>query len=149
LHYKAEMNRYICKIFFAATLSSSVGIYGPVLNTAFVNQWLQEKKNISILRNTNIIIGIGRFKIKLTTLITRINTIRNEQASLQQTNNIVFCDTNNEQVMAYYKYDDDTRKRNINGRKFRCLMINKCKRWLDCQPLDLITGNQPLKVEKI
>ena len=36
---------------------------------------------------------------KITTLISRINNIRKEQTSLQQTNNIVFCDTNNDQIM--------------------------------------------------
>jgi starch synthase (maltosyl-transferring) len=44
---------------------------------------------------------------KITTLITRINFIRKQQTSLQQTNNIVFCDTNNDQVLAYYKFDDE------------------------------------------
>jgi len=40
-------------------------------------------------------------------LITKINSIRKEQISLQQTNNIVFCETNNDQVIAYYKFDDN------------------------------------------
>jgi starch synthase (maltosyl-transferring) len=44
---------------------------------------------------------------KLITLITRLNKIRHEQPSLQQTNNIQFCNTDNEQVIAYYKFDDD------------------------------------------
>ena len=43
----------------------------------------------------------------LTRRITQINAIRKEQNSLQQTNNIVFCETNNDQVIAYYKYDDN------------------------------------------
>ena len=44
---------------------------------------------------------------KLITVISRLNRIRHEQPSLQQTNNIQFCTTDNDQVLAYYKYDDD------------------------------------------
>ena len=40
-------------------------------------------------------------------LISKINEVRKQNASLQQTNNIEFCDTDNEQVIAYYKFDDD------------------------------------------
>jgi starch synthase (maltosyl-transferring) len=43
---------------------------------------------------------------KITMLISKINQIRKEQSSLQQTNNIEFCDTDNDQVIAYYKFDD-------------------------------------------
>jgi starch synthase (maltosyl-transferring) len=44
---------------------------------------------------------------KITMLISKINQIRKEQISLQQTNNIEFCDTDNDQVIAYYKFDDN------------------------------------------
>jgi starch synthase (maltosyl-transferring) len=43
---------------------------------------------------------------KLTMLISKINQIRKDHPSLQQTNNIEFCDTDNDQIIAYYKYDD-------------------------------------------
>ncbi|MGV3459937.1 MAG: alpha-1,4-glucan--maltose-1-phosphate maltosyltransferase [Flavobacterium sp.] len=96
---------HLQKYFLAATLSSSVGIYGPVFEHMVtdaipgreeymdsekyeVRHWDWEKKN------------------KLTTLIGKINNIRKENASLQQTNNIEFCDTDNDQLIAYYKYDD-------------------------------------------
>jgi starch synthase (maltosyl-transferring) len=91
---------HLQKYFLAATLSSSVGIYGPVFEYRVCEPMAAEKKNISIQRNTNYHWDWS-IQNKLTTLITRINAIRNEQASLQQTNNITFCDTNNEQVMAY------------------------------------------------
>lgn len=42
----------------------------------------------------------------ITQLYTKVNAIRRENTSLQQTENIVFCETNNDQVLAYYKYDD-------------------------------------------
>ncbi|MCR5863095.1 alpha-1,4-glucan--maltose-1-phosphate maltosyltransferase [Flavobacterium sp. J372] len=96
---------HLQKYFLAATLSSSVGIYGPVFEHMVtdaipgreeymdsekyeVRHWDWEKKN------------------KITTLIGKINQVRRENASLQQTNNIDFCDTDNDQLIAYYKYDD-------------------------------------------
>lgn len=96
---------HLQKYFLAATLSSSVGIYGPVFEHMVtdaipgreeyvdsekyeVRHWDWEKKN------------------KITTLIGKINMVRRENASLQQTNNIEFCDTDNDQLIAYYKYDD-------------------------------------------
>ena len=82
---------------------------------------------------------------KLTTLITRINAIRNEQASLQQTNNITFCDTNNEQVMAYYKFDD--------ARDNETFMVVSLDAFNNAQAMVRIPieqlGNQPLKVEDL
>jgi starch synthase (maltosyl-transferring) len=44
---------------------------------------------------------------KLTTLITRINKIRHENEALQQTNNIKFCHIENDNLMAFYKWNDD------------------------------------------
>ena len=43
---------------------------------------------------------------KLITLITRINQIRHQQPALQQTNNIKFCHIENENLIAFYKWDD-------------------------------------------
>ncbi|MDP4989380.1 MAG: alpha-1,4-glucan--maltose-1-phosphate maltosyltransferase, partial [Polaribacter sp.] len=39
-------------------------------------------------------------------LITKINHIRKEQESYQQTNNIQFLETGNDQLIAFYKWND-------------------------------------------
>jgi starch synthase (maltosyl-transferring) len=86
---------------------------------------------------------------KITTLITRVNTIRKEQASLQQTNNIEFCDTNNEQVLAYYKFDDDKQDETLmiasldahNTQQSMVKLPNALLRNMPVQITDLITGN--------
>lgn len=44
---------------------------------------------------------------KVTYLISKINQIRKENESYQQTNNIQFLETGNEQLMAFYKWNDD------------------------------------------
>jgi starch synthase (maltosyl-transferring) len=86
---------------------------------------------------------------KITTLITRVNTIRKEQTSLQQTNNIVFCDTNNEQVMSYYKFDDDNQNKTLmvvsldafNTSQAMVKLPKELLRNLPVHITDLITGN--------
>ena len=42
---------------------------------------------------------------KLTTLISKINHIRHQNAALQQTNNIQFMGVENDQLLAYFKTD--------------------------------------------
>ncbi|NNK82378.1 MAG: alpha-1,4-glucan--maltose-1-phosphate maltosyltransferase, partial [Flavobacteriaceae bacterium] len=44
---------------------------------------------------------------KLTTLITKINAIRHENEALQQTNNIEFCNIENDKLIAFYKWNND------------------------------------------
>jgi starch synthase (maltosyl-transferring) len=87
---------------------------------------------------------------KITTLITRINSVRKEQISLQQTNNIVFCDTNNEQVLAYYKFDDDKQNQtlmivSLDAYNTTQASVKLPKEFLGNLPIritDLITGNK-------
>jgi starch synthase (maltosyl-transferring) len=86
---------------------------------------------------------------KITTLITRINAIRKERTSLQQTNNIVFCATNNDQIMAYYKFDDDRQDETLMVASFdsnytaqsMVLLPNELHGSLPIKITDLITGN--------
>jgi len=44
---------------------------------------------------------------KLTTIITKINSIRNQNSALQQTNNIKFCHIENDNLIAFYKWSED------------------------------------------
>ena len=44
---------------------------------------------------------------KVTTLISIINNIRKENESYQQTNNIKFLETGNDQLIAFYKWNQD------------------------------------------
>jgi starch synthase (maltosyl-transferring) len=44
---------------------------------------------------------------KLTAVISKINRIRHEQPALQQTNNIKFCKIENDQLIAFYKWNND------------------------------------------
>ncbi len=95
---------YLQKYFLAATLSSNTGVYGPVF------EYMQG----AALPGKEEYLDSEKFQIrhwdwgienKLTTLITRINELRKDHKALQQTNNIKFLTVENDQLLAYYKYD--------------------------------------------
>jgi starch synthase (maltosyl-transferring) len=102
----AQESIYLHKYFLAATLSSSVGIYGPVYEY-MVSEAMPGKEEYHNSEKYEVQHWDWTIQNKLITLITRINAIRHEHASLQQTNNMAFCATDNDQVIAYYKYDDE------------------------------------------
>jgi starch synthase (maltosyl-transferring) len=102
----AQESIYLHKYFLAATLSSSVGIYGPVYEY-MVSEAMPGKEEYHNSEKYEVQHWDWTIQNKLITLITRINKIRYEHPSLQQTNNISFCATDNDQVIAYYKYDDN------------------------------------------
>ncbi|HEU4788988.1 MAG TPA: maltotransferase domain-containing protein, partial [Flavobacterium sp.] len=140
---------HLQKYFLAATLSSNVGIYGPVFEYMISTPMAPGKEEYLDSEKYQCYKWDWTIQNKLTTLITRINAIRKEQISLQQTNNIVFCETNNDQVIAYYKFDDDKQNETLmivsldafhTGRAMVKLPLDK----IGTQQIsvsDLITGN--------
>jgi starch synthase (maltosyl-transferring) len=140
---------HLQKYFLAATLSSNVGIYGPVFEYMVCAPMAPGKEEYLDSEKYEYYKWDWTIQNKLTTLITRINAIRKEQISLQQTNNIVFCETNNEQVMAYYKYDDDKHNETLmivsldafhTGKAMIKLPVDKIGSQ-HIEVTDLITGN--------
>jgi starch synthase (maltosyl-transferring) len=140
---------HLQKYFLAATLSSNVGIYGPVFEYMVSTPMAPGKEEYLDSEKYQCYKWDWTIQNKLTTLITRINTIRKEQISLQQTNNIVFCETNNDQVMAYYKFDDDKQNETLmivsldafnTGKAMVKLPLEKIGSQ-HIQVTDLITGN--------
>jgi starch synthase (maltosyl-transferring) len=93
-------------MYLAATLSSNIGIYGPVfeqqLDEAIPGReeyYMSEKFEVKHY-NWNV-------QNKLTAIIAKVNAIRHQHEALQQTNNIKFCHIENDNLMAYYKWNDD------------------------------------------
>jgi len=95
---------YLQKYFLAATLSSNTGIYGPVF------EYMQG----AALPGKEEYLDSEKFQIrhwdwteenKLTSIITKLNHLRKEHKALQQTNGIRFLSIENENILAYYKYD--------------------------------------------
>ncbi len=97
---------HLQRYFLAATLSSNTGLYGPVF----------EYLDSAALPGKEEYLNSEKFQIrhwdwtienKLTTLIGKINAIRHNTPSLQQTNNIEFLPIENSNILAYYKYNSD------------------------------------------
>lgn len=133
---------HLQKYFLAATLSSSVGIYGPVFEYMVSTPMAPGKEEYLDSEKYEYFKWDWEIQNKLTTIITKVNAIRKEQASLQQTNNIVFCETNNDQVIAYYKFDDDKQNETLMVVSLAAFNTNQAMVRL---PIDKI-GNQPIQV---
>ncbi|MBQ4819446.1 alpha-1,4-glucan--maltose-1-phosphate maltosyltransferase [Aquimarina sp. MMG016] len=97
---------HIIKYSLASTLSSNTGIYGPVFEQ-MVSSAIPGKEEYLDSEKYQLRHWDWNIKNKLITLITSINHIRKENPALQQTNNIKFCHIENDQLIAFYKYNDD------------------------------------------
>jgi len=139
---------YLIKYFLAATLSSNTGIYGPVYEY-MVHEGLPGKEEYLNSEKYEVRLWDWQIRNKITTLITKINLIRREQTSLQQTNNVVFCATDQEAIMSYYKYSDDKSNQtlmicNLDPYYGKQASVRLPVEHIGHQPVrvvDLITGN--------
>jgi starch synthase (maltosyl-transferring) len=102
----ANESKHIQRYVLAATLSSNVGIYGPVFEQ-MISEALpgrEEYMNSEKFQISHYDWTANNWLIKL---ISGINKARNENEALQQTNNIKFCHVENDKLMAFYKWNDD------------------------------------------
>lgn len=97
---------YLQKYFLAATLSSNTGIYGPVFEQ-MISEAVPGKEEYQNSEKYQLRHWDWNIENKLIRVIKKVNEARRNHASLQQTVNITFCDTDNEKLLAYLKYDDD------------------------------------------
>lgn len=102
----ANESKYIQRYALAATLSSNIGIYGPVFEQQ-IDAAIPGKEEYYMSEKFQVCHYDWFKENKLTLLITRINAIRHQNEALQQTNDIRFCDVNNENLMAFYKWNHD------------------------------------------
>ena len=103
----AGANAFVLRVLMAATLSSNYGIYGPAFefmenqgNNNGKEEYLNSEKYE--IRHYN-----WDHRNRLTDAITRINRIRQEHPALQNTYNIHFTRTDNDQLMSYVKVNPD------------------------------------------
>ena len=102
----ANEAKHIQRYVLAATLSSNIGIYGPVFEQ-MISEPIPGKEEYLNSEKFQIC-NYNWFKEnKLIHLISQINNIRNKHEALQQTNNIKFVDINNDNLLAFYKWNDD------------------------------------------
>jgi len=102
----ANEAKYIQRYALAATLSSNIGIYGPVFEQ-MIDEAIPGKEEYYMSEKFQLCHYDWNKQNKLTTLIGRINAIRHEQEALQQTNNIKFCHIENDNLIGFYKWNQD------------------------------------------
>ena len=102
----ANDSKFIQRYVLAATLSSSIGIYGPVFEQ-MISDSLPGREEYLNSEKFQISHYDWSKENKLTTIITKINSIRNQNTALQQTNNIKFCHIENDNLIAFYKWSED------------------------------------------
>ncbi len=102
----ANDSKFIQRYTLAATLSSSIGIYGPVFEQ-MISDSLPGREEYLNSEKFQISHYDWSKENKLTTIITKINSIRKENTALQQTNNIKFCHIENDNLIAFYKWDQN------------------------------------------
>ncbi len=140
----ANESTHLQKYFLAATLTSSVGIYGPIFEY-MVSEAIPGKEEYMDSEKYQIRNWNWEKENKITMLMGKINQIRKENSSLQQTNNIEFCATSNDQVMAYYKYDDDKENETLMIASLDAYYIKQAQVRLPLESLGIHAG-QPIRV---
>lgn len=100
-------NEHIIRLILAATLSSNYGLYGPVYEFGINEQFPSKEEYID---NEKYEIKHWDWKrlTKIGEVMARVNHIRKENAALQDTYNIEFARTTNEQIICYVKRDAAT-----------------------------------------
>jgi starch synthase (maltosyl-transferring) len=103
----APESKYLIRYALAATLSSNIGIYGPVFEQ-MIDTPIAGKEEYYMSEKFQLCQYDWFKENKVTTLIAIINNIRKENESYQQTNNIQFLETGNDQLIAFYKWNQDS-----------------------------------------
>jgi starch synthase (maltosyl-transferring) len=100
-------NALIRRLILAATLSSNYGLYGPVYEFGYTQPMPGKEEYID---NEKYEIRHWEWDAytRVKELITRVNRIRKENSALQDTYNIEFAETTNEQIVCYVKTDKRT-----------------------------------------
>ena len=102
----ANEARYMQRYLLAATLSSNTGIYGPVFEQ-MINDAIPGKEEYYMSEKFQLCHYDWFKENKLTKIITKVNHIRRDHLALQQTNNIKFCSVENDNLIAFYKWNQD------------------------------------------
>jgi len=97
---------HLIRYALAATLCGNLGIYGPIFEY-MVTAAMPGKEEYLDCEKYEIRHWDWSLENKLTHLIEKINQVRKQHKAFQQTNNIRFCGIENDQLIAFYKWDDD------------------------------------------
>ena len=101
----ANESKYLQRYVLAATLSSNIGIYGPVFEQQ-IDDAIPGKEEYYVSEKFEVKHYNWDVQNKLTSIISKVNAIRHQHEALQQTNNIKFCHVENDNLLAFYKWND-------------------------------------------
>ena len=93
---------FLIRYFMAATLSSNYGIFGPFYEY-MINEANPGKEEYKNSEKYEIRQWDWNMENKLTHIIRMTNKARVENTALQRTNNITFCDIQNDNILAFLK----------------------------------------------
>lgn len=99
-------NTFISRYAMASTLSSNFGVYGPVYEF-YYNQPVPNKEEYYNSEKYEVQHHDWKQSNRMTDIMTAINKVRKNNAALQSTWNISFCDIQNDQILAYLKKTPD------------------------------------------
>ena len=102
---KGEEPTYLVRYFMAATLAASVGVYGPVYEF-LVNDAVQNKEEYWDSEKYEVRNWDWSARNKVTEVYTKVNQARKDNPALQQLVNYQACQVDNDQLLAWYKWDD-------------------------------------------
>ena len=97
---------FLIRLILASTLSSNWGMYGPLFEFG-LNEAYPGKEEYTRSEKYEIKHWDWSRKTKIKETISIVNRIRKENAALQSTWNIEFCDTDNPQLICYSKMDQE------------------------------------------
>lgn len=103
-------NLFIMRYVLAATLSSNVGIYGPVFEQ-MIHEAMIGKEEYLNSEKYEVQHHDWQKTSKLKSIITEVNRIRKENPALQETNNIEFCSIENDQILTFFKMDREKKNK--------------------------------------
>lgn len=96
---------HLIRYALAATMCGNIGIYGPVFEY-MASDAMPGKEEYLNCEKYEVRTWDWAVQNKLVYLISRINHARRQHTSLQQTNNVHFCFLENDNLIAFYKWDD-------------------------------------------
>jgi starch synthase (maltosyl-transferring) len=97
---------HLIRYALAATMCGNIGIYGPVFEYMATDAMPGREEYLNC-EKYEVRYWDWSVENKVTYLISRINQVRKEHPALQQTNNVHFCFIENNQLLAFYKWNDD------------------------------------------
>ncbi len=100
---------FLIRLFMAATLVGNYGIFGPTYELMYHEPY-PGKEEYAFSEKYEVKYWDWEQRNKLTYIISQVNKIRNENTAFHDTNNIEFCETDNEQILAYVKTSSDGNK---------------------------------------